>query len=301
MNRTLFTALLALALPLASGLEAKTVTDASQQEVTIPDEPKRIVVVDEVDLDALLALGVQPIGTTMGRGQQTPSRYLSEQTEGVEVVGAFYRPDAERLLDVDPDLILAGGVPIPPVMAKLRSIAPTVATYNLGDDWKTAFANIADVVDREQEQVEFMKRYDARVADVKARLEAAGIRSVSVVRWNPKGPAYMLADAFSIGVLKDLGLSQPEYQRQPGMAHSEPLSLEALHLIDADHLFIGTLAPEGEAVEAMNEAMRAPAFAQLKAVENGNVSLVDGSYWTSLGGPLAAMRIIDEVEAALLP
>ena len=50
----------------------------------------------------------------------------------------------------------------------------------------------------------------------------------------------------------------------------------------------------------MKRALETPAFRELTAVKNGRVIPVDGSLWTSLGGPLAALRILDDVERLLL-
>ena len=89
---------------------------------------------------------------------------------------------------------------------------------------------------------------------------------------------------------------RPEQQREPGFTHSQALSLESLDLLDADWLVVGTLAGTGEAADALNQARDTPAFQQLGAVQSGQMAPVDGSLWTSVGGPLAAMQVIDDVE-----
>ncbi|BCE01310.1 iron-siderophore ABC transporter substrate-binding protein [Marinicellulosiphila megalodicopiae] len=283
-----------------SALANRTIIDDQSVEVTIPDAPKKILVVSEIDLDAMYALGMKPYGTTNGRGQNVPSRYLENYNNDLVIVGNFYQPDAEKILQVEPDLILAGGVPIPPVMAKLRQLAPTVATYSLGESWKVSFKKIANVLDKQAEHKAFMQKYDARVADIKNRLSEKNIETISIVRWNPKGPAYMLNQAFAVTILEELGLNRPKAQHQDGQAHSQPLSFENLHLIDADYLFIGTLDNHGESVDAMLDGFKSPAFMQLNAVKNKKALAVDGSVWTSLGGPIGAMQILDFIELNLL-
>lgn len=54
----------------AGGGDARTVTDAHGKRVSVPAHPKRAVPLSEPTLDAALALGVRPVGTTDGRGQK---------------------------------------------------------------------------------------------------------------------------------------------------------------------------------------------------------------------------------------
>ncbi len=274
--------------------------DAQNRKVLIPDEPSRVAVVNEVDLDAMLALGLRPYGVTMGRGQNRPTRYLGNRTDGMEILGAFFRPNLEILVAGQPDLILAGGIPKPVLVKQLNTIAPTAITYNLGEDWKTAFSRLAVLFNARDQYAAFMEDYDRRVKKVRQQLEKTGVKTVSIVRWNPKGPAFMQNNAFASLVLKDLGLGRPLHQNEPGIGHSHILSLENLHLIDAQVIFLGTLAGKGEAVRELEQAMVSPAFQALDAVKTNQVYQVDGSLWTSLGGPLAAHLIIDAVEQHLL-
>ena len=53
------------------------------------------------------------------------------------------------------------------------------------------------------------------------------------------------------------------------------------------------------AVTALDEAESNPAFTALSAVQDGHVVTVDGSEWMSLGGPIAAMNVLGDVQKAL--
>lgn len=281
-----------------AGLRA--VEDAAGVWLCVPEHPQRVVALMESDLDALLALGVQPLGTTNGRGQPTPPRYLAEYLTDVEIVGNFYAPNLELVLALDPDLILMGGFTDEDVLAQLRDIAPVVNTFTLGETWQTHFARVGEVLNMQAEVEAFLAAYDQRVAEITEALGEHADDTVSIVRWNPDGPGIMLRDAFSSRVLADLGLQRPENQQGEGVGHTPPLSLEDLGQIDADWIFIGTLATEGDAVDAMQEAIETPLFQQLGAVQNGQLVFIDGSLWTSIGGPIAALKVLDDVEAAII-
>ncbi|MEO1287627.1 MAG: hypothetical protein AAFV93_07650, partial [Chloroflexota bacterium] len=87
---------------------------------------------------------------------------------------------------------------------------------------------------------------------------------------------------------------------QEGHAHSAPLSLETIEILDADWLFAGTLQATGDAADALADVFDNPLFQQLQVVQNEQVVVVDGSIWTSSGGPLAANLVLDVIEANLL-
>lgn len=282
--------------------ETRTLTDARGEQVVVPAAPQRVVALTEHDLDSALALGLTPVGSVNGRGQSVLPAYLGERSDGVASVGSLAEPSLEKVAALDPDLILAGNL-IPQIEAllpDLQQIAPVVKTYNAGDDWKVAFAGTAAALNRAAEAEAFLADYDARAAAIRARLPAGERVEASVVRWMPEGPVVMAPTSFASLVLADLGLGRPAAQADligGHGAHSDPLSLEQLGLIDSDWLFVGALNPEGGA--ALETAQDNPLFQRLAVVKQGHVAVVDGAVWTSVGGPLAALTVVDDVAAAL--
>ncbi|WP_323981333.1 amonabactin ABC transporter substrate-binding protein [Aeromonas media] len=296
---------LAAALMLASlvGFQAQAgtrqVLDANGQSHTVPDAPRRVVVLSELDLDSALTLGVQPVGTVNGRGQSTLPRYLLQQAgKEIAVVGDLDNPNLEKLIDLEPDLILTGQTK-PELLALLKEIAPTVVTGNWGDSWKEIFNRSAHVLNRDAEAKTFLAQYDARLQQARSKLAKHQGERLSIVRWNPKGPSYMHGGTFASSVVEEMGLTRPTHQIGDKTPHSPALSLESLNLLDGDWLVIGTLSASGDAVDAMKQAEQTPAFQQLGAIKSKRFGAVDGSLWTSTGGPQAALKVIDDVEQLL--
>ena len=286
----------------ASATETRTLTDAGENEVELPTSPQRVVTLTELDLDSALAVGVTPVGSVNGRGQQTLPAYLADQTASVESVGSLAEPSLEKMLSLNPDLILVGS-PIPAIeelLPQLQEIAPVFVTWKAGDDWQTAFRGVAAALNREAQAEEFMAGYQERTAAIAALLPDDSPTEASVTRWMPTGPIVMAPAHFSSLILSDVGLTRPaahiDIAGSHGV-HSDVISLEALDTIDSDWLFIGTLNAEGTA--ALDEAQSNPLYQQLEAVQQGQVATVDGTVWTSIGGPLAALTVLDDVEQAL--
>lgn len=294
---------------------SRTITDAKGTKVTVPGRATRVLPLSEPTLDAALALGITPIATTAGRGQNAIPAYLRDRARNVASVGGLGAPNLERVASLAPDLILIDGTAFQDaaVIDKLRQIAPTVYVSKTGEDWRTAFEASADVLGRATEGERVLAGYDERVSAVKSGLGERGSDTVSIVRWGGIGlPAVIMKELCAGRVLTDLGLPRPRFQDQDGPGHSVPVSLEQLEDIDADWIFFGALGaggPDGGAVDAPADVSSAkaaiaaagdtPGFDDLKASRADHVIPVDGSAWTSAGGPLAARVVVDDVARTL--
>lgn len=281
------------------GAGTHTVADATGTAVAVPDKPRRVVTLSELDLDCALALGVRPVGLSAGRGQRGAPRYLAGRASAIPVVGAVTGPVMDKLIAQSPDLILAGQVHDQQVLGQLRQIAPTVVTYRLGEDWQHALRRIGGVLGRDAAAGSALAGYQSTVAQVAGRLGARSHAMVSIVRWSPQGPALIQQGLFGSDVVRDIGLRRPAGQLGSNATHSAPISLENLDQIDADWIFLGTLSPDGADAKALKAAEALPAFQRLRASRERHVVEVDGSTWTSLGGPLAARSVLADVSAAL--
>jgi iron complex transport system substrate-binding protein len=283
-----------------SGGATRGVVDATGATVQVPARPQRVVALTETDLDSALALGVQPVGVTNGRFAKDVPGYLKSKLTGrYTVVGDLGTPVLEKVAEARPDLILAGFIPDKKVIDQLKKITPaTVLTTKMAEDWKTTFTRTAGILGKQAEGKDVLAAYDKHVADVKGRLGGNAGAAISIVRWNATGPSYMLKDAFSSLVVRDLGFERPKGQLTPaGFSPSDALGLENLKILDGDWMFLGTLNPDAAA--ALKDAAKIPAFKDLPVVRAGHVVNVDGAIWTSRGGPAAASTVLDDIAEAL--
>ncbi|MET9255596.1 ABC transporter substrate-binding protein [Streptomyces sp. NPDC003717] len=283
------------------GSDSRQVTDATGRKVDVPAAPKKVVTLSEPTLDAALALGVQPVGATAGRGQQGVSTYLADKAGKAEVVATVAEADMEKLAALQPDLILLDETTaVKGQVAKLESIAPTVVTAKLNEDWKKAFTATADALNRKAEADKLLAGFDSDVTATKGKLGKNAGAVVSVVRWQNKAPSVVGRGKNHVGsTLTALGLDRPAGQRGQGTGHSEPVSLEKLSTIDGDWLFFGTLGDRADGEKAYADARKVPNFGRLKAEQEGHVEVVQGSAWNSAGGPLAARIVLDDLTKAL--
>ncbi|MEU8772144.1 ABC transporter substrate-binding protein [Streptomyces griseus] len=276
----------------------RTVKDATGKAVEIPAEPKRIVTLTQEDLDAVLALDIKPVGITNGQGLDKPPAYLADKVEGIDVVGNLLQPVMDKVVAAKPDLILAGDMQDEQVLKQLREITPaTLVTMAPTDDWKLFFRGVGNAVNKLDDANEFISGHEASAKAAGDKLGANKGAEVSIVRWNPDGPSWMENKQFASGVALEMGLKRPASQNKDGNAHTPSLSLEKINEIDGDWLFLSTLTSDGE--KALKDVQSKPVYKELGAVKDGHAVTVDGSVWSTRGGPLAADVVLADYVKAL--
>ena len=276
----------------------RTVKDATGRAVEVPANPKRIVTLTQEELDAVLALGVKPVGITNGQGLNKPPAYLADKVEGIDIVGNLLQPVMDKVVAAKPDLILAGDIQDEQVLKQLREITPaTLVTMAPTDDWKLSLRGIGNALNKLDVANKVISEHESAAKAAGEKLGKNKGAEVSIVRWNPDGPSWMENKQFASGIALEMGLKRPETQNKDGNAHTPSLSLEKINEIDGDWLFLSTLTSDGE--QALKEVQSKAAYKELDAVKEGHVVTVNGSVWSTRGGPLAADEVVKDITEAL--
>ncbi|MFB7852099.1 ABC transporter substrate-binding protein [Streptomyces sp. NPDC056053] len=276
----------------------RTVKDATGRAVEVPANPKRIVTLTQEELDAVLALGVKPVGITNGQGLNKPPAYLADKVEGIDIVGNLLQPVMDKVVAAKPDLILAGDMQDEQVLKQLREITPaTLVTMAPTDDWKLSLRGIGNALNKLDVANKVISEHESAAKAAGEKLGKNKGAEVSIVRWNPDGPSWMENKQFASGIALEMGLKRPKTQNKDGNAHTPSLSLEKINEIDGDWLFLSTLTSDGE--QALKEVQSKAAYKELDAVKEGHVVTVNGSVWSTRGGPLAADEVVKDITEAL--
>jgi iron complex transport system substrate-binding protein len=282
----------------------RTVTSA-WGSVTVPTDPQRVVsVIGDIDFEAMLALGMRPVGagTQGGTVESGFAPHLAGLTEGIEPLAWVDGVPFEAVAALEPDLIFAYDEDS---ARTLQRIAPTVPRGSwIGTQWKEDFRYVATVLGRSDDAERLLAAHEARAAALKERLAPLG------GGWTVASPQVTFdhtqvlvdpGDAFSSAVLTELGFNLPPMvanAREEGV----PLSFERLDELDADALFWQVRQDNSGQpdIAGLDVARNSPLWSQIPAVQAGRVFLVDNRPWyfpTILG----ARTALDDVEAALLP
>jgi iron complex transport system substrate-binding protein len=266
-------------------------------EVTVPTDATRVVTLAESALDVALGTGVTPVGTVASRGGSTPPAYLGEDAAAIPVVGTVSEANLEAVLELDPDVILAGPNLERAQYDALTAIAPTVAPERPATgDWAEPLHTYARALGTDDELSDRLTAVQERG---RALADAGSLTgTAAVVRWMASGPVIMNSGNMPGALLQAAGAEPVQAAVELGEApHSDPLSLENLGQVDADRLFLAAFGAGGTG--ALEAAQAEPAFTRLKAARSGGAASVDGGVWSSSSGPIAAETVMDDIEAAV--
>ncbi|GAB2919572.1 ABC transporter substrate-binding protein [Streptomyces mayteni] len=270
-----------------------------QGETTLEAEPERVVVISTGQADALLTLGVVPVGSTSGDGAEMIPPYLAaaypEQADALAettYVGGRVEPDIETIANLEPDLILMNnaGKEAETLYAALSAVAPTVATQGTGLYWKQDLLLLADALGRTEQAQSWLDDYHADAAAFGETV--TDDPTVSFLRRNGDRMRVFGVASFSGSVAEDSGLARPETQRFTDET-SVDISSERLDEADGDWIFYGVQG--GDESEITSQSL----WPTLAAVDAGQTVSVDDDVFYLNVGPTAARGILSELEATL--
>lgn len=278
-------------------------------EVTVEEEPERVVALGWGDAETALALGVQPVGASDwlafgGEGVGPWAQGLYD--EAPEIIETM-EPSFEAIAALEPDLIL--DVKSSGDQARydrLASIAPTIGVPEGGASYLTTteqqLTMIATALGRQEEGEQLLADLEDTFAQARAdHPEWEGLTATAATRTSEGWGAYVEGSE-RVDFLERLGFVQ-----NPQIAEMEPdatgfsvsLSAERLDALDADlvvafPIFIDT-----------TEITEDPMFQQVPAVADGRAVVIDGdlanaySLGTTLAQQYAVEQLVPMLEEAL--
>lgn len=285
-----------------SSAEATTRTVESEfGEVTLPTDPQAALGMYTTDLDMLITLGVplaqsQPI---RDNGYSTfPSFFDQEALEGITPFTNFPEFSYESILAAQPDLIVNGLGYDESIGTRLAEIAPTYSFNGFdGSDWRVKFEALAEALGRTAEHDAWTERYQAKVDDIRARLDEAGLDPVV-------GSVGVDGDQVTVScygtpclVFDDLGLDITPLSDGEGAT----LSFEEVGQLDGIDAVFTSMAPgdDGTYGDAFEALAGNAVWQQLPFVTEGQIFTSDLEM--VYGSPSGQYAFLEEVEKALLP
>ncbi|WP_282942395.1 AraC family transcriptional regulator [Paenibacillus sp. RC67] len=293
----------------ASGKPAASASQASQTpepdtprvikhamgEVTITGTPKRVIILTNEGTEALLALGIKPIGAVKSWIGDPWYNHIKDDMKDVTVVGDEMQPNLEMIASLKPDLIIGNKVRQEKVYEQLKKIAPTVFSEDLGGDWRANFKLYMEAVNKKEEGNKALAAFDKRVNEVKAKLGNKAATKISVVRFSASQVRIYQKQTFSGVLLSQLGFARPASQDKDG--NIEVMTKEKLPDMDGDVMFyfVTETAGKNDASKVVQEWMNEPLFKNLNVSKNNKIKQVDEAIWNSAGGYEAANLLLDDL------
>jgi iron complex transport system substrate-binding protein len=268
----------------------RTITHA-RGTTRLEQKPQRVVVLDTGEIDAVLALGIVPIGTATPNG--TVPSYLQPQLQGSTNVGSLDGLRLEAIAALQPDLILGSQLRVDDLYDQLSAIAPTVLSIRPGFPWKENLLLAGAALGEETKATELLNDYQRRADAIRARFTQPP--TVSLLRFMPER-IRLYGNLSMIGVvLRDVGLPRPANQDIEELAAE--ISPERISEADADWIFYSSYGPKDGTAEG--SVVGGELWNRLGAVQRGTARPVDDEVWFLGLGPIGASRVLDDLQAFL--
>jgi iron complex transport system substrate-binding protein len=268
-------------------------------ETEIKGTPQKVVVLTNEGTEAVLALGVKPVGAVQSWTGNPWYEHIKAEMEGVKPLGMEDQPNLEAIAALKPDIILANKMRHEKIYEQLSKIAPTVVSETLRGKWKDNFKLYAEALNRKAEGEKVLADWDKRIAEFKEKAGDKLNTKVSIVRFMPGRVRIYYKDTFSGIILQELGVARPESQNKDEFAAE--VTKERIPEMDGDILFYFSYETgNGEASKLEQEWTNDPLWKNLNVVKNNKAYKVDDVIWNTAGGVKAANLLLDELTKYLI-
>jgi iron complex transport system substrate-binding protein len=275
----------------------KTVTDGMGHTVVIPANPQRII--GSYLEDHLVTLGITPVAQwSVANGIQD---YLATGLKDVPTISYDLPP--ESVASFTPDLIIIGAESQVQngLYDQYAKIAPTyVIGSEINADWRKSLTTIADILNKTEVAEKALQDYDQKVADTKAHLTESIEQQSAAILWLTGKQFFLVDETLSSGAVLygDLGMTPPNLVTeipQDAKASWNPISLEKLAKLDADHIFLLN-SDKGQA----DDTTKGTIWTNLPAVQAGHVYELESTSSWQYTGYIAGKQVMDDVLKNLL-
>ncbi len=266
----------------------RTYTDVLGRETTLEKEPERVALLFFHNYEHMLILGKAPYAATdmedvyRGWGSLIPFNVQYEILE----LGATGEPNLEKILEVEPDLILIAAAQFEKVGADLEKIAPTIVVGRNEEGWVTWWEKLTEygkILGLEEKAAKTIDEINGKITAARETLAAYSDKTVALITLREKN---MSAYATDYVYNKETGLGVTKPAKYPELV-TEEITLEGLAEMDPDYIFLYDNAVTTVDEDALAELEKNSVWASLKAFKNNNITFVDRAAFS--GGPIGMM------------
>ncbi|MBN8251625.1 iron-hydroxamate ABC transporter substrate-binding protein [Priestia flexa] len=271
------------------GNKSETFTyEAENGSVEVPKDPKRIIALSNgpnvMSLD----------GKLVGIDEWSSANPLfKEKVKGVEVVS---EDDLEKIMELEPDLIIAGSEM--KNIKKLSQIAPTVA-FTWGKlDYLSQQVEIGKLLNKEAEATAWVEDFKKRAATAgeKIRTKIGKDATVSVIESGNK-EFYVFGNNYARGtevLYQAMGLKMPEKVKETALKSGiHTISAELLPEFAGDYMILSKYA-DGD-----NSFLETEVWKNIPAVKNGHVFEINAKAST-YSDPITLEHLLSFYEKSFL-
>ena len=276
----------------------KRVVQTVKGEVEIPSNPQRIVDISGSS-EELVLLGYTPVATANVDSYKTDSvpSYVQDKLGSAKVVGHSMMDtmDMEAILAANPDLIIMAPRQ-EKIYDQLKEIAPVVMLEDKSNDWEAKLKDVAKLFDKEEEAQKWLDEYYAKAKKIGDEIKKANGEKTYLTVLATSGQFMVFTEGGIGTVLKDdMGLAQPANMPKQDSITLPTVTMEGLAEINADHIIV--IGTESDKADLEKRSV----WAEMKAVKEGNVTILDASpYFSQAYNPIGRELILESIKNELI-
>ena len=246
-------------------------------DVTIDEEPTRVVALGWSDAETALALGVQPVGASdwLAFGGEGVGPWAEGRYDSAPEIIETQEPDLEAIAALEPDLILdTRSDATQDRYDSLRQIAPTIGQPEGAGPYQTSWQQQVDLVGqalgRTEQAEQLTAELEQRISgEAAAHPEFAGVE-VAVAAYTSEGfGAYVRGDG-RVDFMEALGfVNSPAIQAEAGENFFIPVSEEQVSLLDSGLTVVFPISTE------VSDITGNPLWGTLSSVQEGRAVILE--------------------------
>lgn len=214
-------------------------------------------------------------------------------------LGHLIEPSVEKIIAIQPDLIIGSGFLGENAYQLASRIAPTALIT--ADDWKDYLRTLIEVTGSDKSADDLLSSYEERVAEIRERVPDIEVSIVRITSWDFQ--VYLDGSAYApFAVLREAGVKRTEYETagEDGKTLKRP-DWEQLSQLDGDILlYIVGGTNDSDTNGRLEEVLGNPLWQMLPAVKAGRVYRVDPATWMEFSGVGSAHKVLDDVERYII-
>lgn len=264
----------------------------SNGKVTVPKNPKKVVVFDNGSLDTLDALGVGD--KVVGAATDNLPAYLDDYKK-VDSAGGIKEPDLEKINQMKPDLIIISGRQSD-FLEQLKEIAPTMyLAVDTSDTWNSIKQNVetlGKIFGKEKAAEKQLAALEISIKETKEKAVESKDKALTVLVNEGQLSTYGKDSRFGI-VYDTFGFAEAD-DAIKASTHGQSVSYEYVLDKNPDVLFVvdRTKAIGGD--DSNNNVADNELVAQTTAGKDKKVISLQPDVWYLSGGGLESVKMMLE-------
>ncbi|MEK4425204.1 ABC transporter substrate-binding protein [Solibacillus sp. FSL K6-1523] len=238
---------------------------------SVPEKVERIVIAGTMEaMEDATALNIEPVGAITVAGE-FPEIFKSAMGKA-ESIGEKQQPNFEKILELQPDVIL-GTTKFPDeVVQKLEEISTTILVSHISSNWQDNLMLMAQLGDKEEEAKALLALYGKDLQSAKTTLKEEFENDTVMTLRIRGGQMYVYPEDvfFNPSLYNELGLEVPEVVQKAKT--QEAISIEQLAQVNPDVLFIQVQQSGNQENEQAYETLKKnPIIQNITAFKNEHV------------------------------